>query len=125
MTSGLVSGDLSFSSCSEVLMQFSIVFDELILCQRIGSSIRSQIPLATAGREQELFSYPTSPAGSRVGRATLRLPELATATLQVALMWTRLLHCMGMSGTIGRTSVLSKGLAELLPSRGEGYLHMG
>ena len=53
----MVSRDSSFSFCSEVLLQFFTVFDEVIPCRCICGSIRSQIPPAMAGiegRGQEL-----------------------------------------------------------------------
>ncbi|XP_014649942.1 PREDICTED: olfactory receptor 2T33-like [Ceratotherium simum simum] len=46
--------ETSFSFFSAVLLQFFIMFDELIFCQSICSSSRSQKPLATSGREQEM-----------------------------------------------------------------------
>ena len=54
MTSGLVSGDLSFSFCSEQLLLFFMVFDELIHCWCICGNIRSQIPPATISGEEDL-----------------------------------------------------------------------
>ena len=108
-----------------MLLQFFMLIDELILCQYIFSSIRSQIPPATTAGEQELFSDPTSSAGSCVNRATLCLPGLATATLKIVLMWTGPLLCMGGSGTRDRTSVFSRGPSELLHGRWEGHLQGG
>ena len=49
VSSVLVSGELSFSFCSELLLQFLMVFDELIFCQSICIRIRLQIPTTTSG----------------------------------------------------------------------------
>ena len=49
MASGLVSGELSFSYCSAVLLYFFMVFDELIFCCYICGTIWSQIPPAITG----------------------------------------------------------------------------
>ena len=74
MTSGLVSGDLSFSFSSQVLLYFFMLFDELIFWLCICGSIRLQIPSVTDGRGKgALFSDPTPSAGACAGRATLHL----------------------------------------------------
>lgn len=70
-----------------------MVFDQVILCQHICGSIRSQIPLATTGGQAEgVFSDPTPSAGSCASRAALHSLGLVTATLYVALTWAGPLH---------------------------------
>ena len=54
MASEFVSGELLFYFWSELLLLFLILFGELIFCQGICGSIRSQIPPVTTWGKQEL-----------------------------------------------------------------------
>ena len=98
-----------------------MVFDEWILCQCICSSIRLQIPPATAWGvgAGAVFSDPALSAGSYGGRAALHLYGLTAVTLQFELMWAGPLHQVGMPRTVDEASVLCRRVG-LLHSAGEG-----
>lgn len=66
-----------------------------------------------------MFFNPAPTAESCVGKATLHLPGLFPATLQIAFMWAGVLHWVGVSSTVDRASAISRVLSELLCSRGE------
>ena len=59
-SSVLVSGKLSFSFWSKLLLQLPMVFNELIFCWGICGILRTQIPPVIASREQEkcFWTYP-------------------------------------------------------------------
>ena len=86
-----------------------MLFDELIPFWNICGSIRSHIPSAAAGGEWEVCFL--------ILPHLLEVVRLAVAALHVALTWAVPLPWVGGSDTIGRGSVLCRGLAELLCTR--------
>lgn len=83
------------------------------------------LPLSLPPVSLSLVIDPAPSAGCFAGRATLCLPRLATITLQVVLKWAGPLYWAGEWGTVGGSSVLHRGLAELLCTRREGHLFCG
>ena len=79
-----------------------MVFDESILCRHICGSIRLQIlPATTEGMAEALFSELPLFAGSCASRATLHLPRLIPATVQVVLTGAGHLHWAGRLRQLG------------------------
>ena len=100
--SGLGSGELSFSFWSDLLLQFLTEIDELIFCQGISDSIRSQIPLVTTmGKQDQTFwSHPSCWKLGRGGYCgCLHQPGECSGTCMNCAWWVS--HSLGPQGHSG------------------------